>query len=134
MERSAGFGVRFLANLVDSLIIGLLFGTITYFSFGEFYKEDANFTDFLSLLYLLITPVIWKGYIIGKRIFNIRIVKTSGQNVTLLTMVMRVIVGGLIYALTFGIALIVSGIMVLAREDNRSIHDFIAGTYVKHEN
>ena len=45
-------------------------------------------------------------------------------------MLMRVVVAGLIYAVTLGIAAIVSAFMVGLREDKRSLHDLIAGTYV----
>ncbi len=45
-------------------------------------------------------------------------------------MILRVLLGGLIYGVTFGIGVIVSAFMVGMREDKRSIHDFVAGTYV----
>ena len=45
-------------------------------------------------------------------------------------MILRVLVGALIYGVTFGIGVIVSAFMVGMREDKRSIHDFVAGTYV----
>ncbi|KGP91798.1 membrane protein [Pontibacillus chungwhensis BH030062] len=133
MERPAGFGVRLLANLIDGIIVGVILSFITFLFYGDFYKEDYNITDLLSTLYLIIVPVVWKGYVIGKRLMNIRIVKKNGENVTILTMILRVIVAGLLYGLTIGIAFIVSAIMVAVREDKRAIHDFIAGTYVINE-
>lgn len=133
MERPAGFGVRFLANLIDGIIVGVILSFITFLFYGDFYKEDYNITDLLSTLYLIIVPVVWKGYVIGKRLMNVRIVKKNGENVTILTMILRVIVAGLLYGLTIGIAFIVSAIMVAVREDKRAIHDFIAGTYVRNE-
>lgn len=133
MERPAGFGVRFLANLIDGIIVGIILSFITFLFYGDFYKEDYNITDLLSTLYLIIVPVVWKGYVIGKRLMNVRIVKKNGENVTILTMILRVIVAGLLYGLTIGIAFIVSAIMVAVREDKRAIHDFIAGTYVRDE-
>ncbi|GGD25777.1 RDD family protein [Pontibacillus salipaludis] len=133
MERPAGFGVRLLANLIDGIIVGVILSFITFLFYGDFYKEDYTITDLLSTLYLIIVPVVWKGYVIGKRLMNIRIVKKNGENVTILTMILRVIVAGLLYGLTIGIAFIVSAIMVAVREDKRAIHDFIAGTYVKSE-
>lgn len=45
-------------------------------------------------------------------------------------MLLRVVVAGLLYFITFGIGFIVSVIMVAVREDKRAIHDFIAGTEV----
>ncbi|WP_345239366.1 RDD family protein [Pontibacillus salipaludis] len=133
MERPAGFGVRLLANLIDGIIVGVILSFITFLFYGDFYKEDYTITDLLSTLYLIIVPVVWKGYVIGKRLMNIRIVKKNGENVTILTMILRVIVAGLLYGLTIGVAFIVSAIMVAVREDKRAIHDFIAGTYVRNE-
>ena len=34
---------------------------------------------------------------------------------------------------TFGISVLISGLMVIFREDKRGIHDFIGGTYVSRE-
>lgn len=45
-------------------------------------------------------------------------------------MIMRVIIAGLVYGITFGLGLIVSLFMIGLREDKRMLHDFIAGTYV----
>lgn len=95
--------------------------------------DSLNLTDLLSTIYTILLPVLWSGYVIGKRIFNIRIVKISGANVDIITMLLRVIVGGFIYVITLGIGVVVSAFMVGLREDKRAIHDFVAGTYVKHE-
>lgn len=48
-------------------------------------------------------------------------------------MLLRMIVAAIIYGVTLGIAAIVSAFMVGIREDKRSIHDLIAGTYVTYE-
>ena len=45
-------------------------------------------------------------------------------------MLLRVLVAGIVYGLTLGIALIVSVFMVVFRKDKRSLHDMMAGTYV----
>ncbi|NAZ10137.1 hypothetical protein GT022_15405 [Agaribacter marinus] len=59
-----------------------------------------------------------------------RIVRIDGRKIGIGTMILRNIVAGIIYILTFGIGLIVSAFMVGVREDRRAIHDFIAQTYV----
>ncbi|CFJ41051.1 RDD family [Mycobacterium tuberculosis] len=59
----------------------------------------------------------------------------DGSQVGIGTMLLRVFVGMyLVYGITLGIGAIVSAIMVAAREDKRSIHDLIAGTYVTSNN
>ncbi|MBD3919056.1 RDD family protein [Paenibacillus sp. PR3] len=124
----AGFWIRFGALVLDAIIVGVPLAIIAH-ALGVKYV-----TDIISFLYTLLTPVLWNGYTIGKRICGIRIVKISdGLPPSLGTMLLRHIVAGLIYGFTLGIALIVSATMVAAREDKRSIHDFIAGTEVVHE-
>ncbi|WP_416720768.1 RDD family protein [Bacillus subtilis] len=84
----------------------------------------------IVLLYSILLPVFWRGYLIGKRICGIRIVKKDGSQVSLLTMFLQVIVAGLVYCITFGLGLIASLILIAVREDKRTLHDLIAGTYV----
>ncbi|MFL8935394.1 RDD family protein [Rossellomorea oryzaecorticis] len=131
MTQPAGFGVRFVANLVDWLIINLPLIIIAGLVTGEFSQENS-YVSAITFLYVLITPVLWKGYVVGKRIAGIRIVKKDGSNVHIGNMLMRTIVSGIVYGLTLGIGIIVSAFMVGIREDKRAIHDFIAGTYVTH--
>ncbi|MNL66736.1 RDD family protein [compost metagenome] len=79
----------------------------------------------------MLTPIFWSGYTIGKRICGIRIVRFGdGEPPGLGTMLLRNVVAGLVYVATFGIAVIVSAIMVGVREDKRALHDFIADTEV----
>ncbi|AGI27609.1 hypothetical protein AW03_003350 [Bacillus subtilis HJ5] len=94
--------------------------------------NDSMFISLVVLLYSILLPVFWRGYLIGKRICGIRIVKKDGSQVSLLTMFLRVIVAGLVYGITFGLGLIASLILILiaVREDKRTLHDLIAGTYV----
>ncbi|MEL3971536.1 RDD family protein [Rossellomorea oryzaecorticis] len=131
MTHPAGFWLRFGANILDWIIINLPLIIITGLITGEF-SEENTFVSSITFLYVLITPILWKGYVVGKRIAGIRIVKKDGSNVHIGNMLMRTIVSGIAYALTLGIGLIVSAFMVGLREDKRAIHDFIAGTYVTH--
>ncbi len=133
VERPAGFLIRLGAFLLDGIILALIFGIISLIFFGNFDYKGSTFLNILELLYALLLPVLWSGYVIGKRICGIRIVKMDGSNVGLLTMILRLLVAGIIYVLTLGIGVIVSAFMVGIREDNRAIHDFIAGTYVTHQ-
>lgn len=128
----AGFWIRAGALILDALIVGLPLGILSVVLTGG--SGDEYVTDILAFLYGLLTPIFWNGYTIGKRICGIRIVKVSdGMPPSLGTMLLRNVVTGLIYAVTLGIASIVSITMVAAREDKRALHDFIAGTEVVHE-
>jgi uncharacterized RDD family membrane protein YckC len=128
VTKPAGFWVRLLANIIDSLVIGIPIGTIAYIATGNW--ENENISTPLSILYSLLIPILWYGYTVGKRIMNVRIVKVDGSKLGIGAMLMRVIVAGLIYVVTLGIAAIVSVFMIGLRQDKRSLHDFIAGTYV----
>lgn len=136
-KKPAGFGTRFLASVIDFLIISSLLGIVFYIINGNYSIEWTNgFTfRFFYTLYLTVIPIFWGGYIIGKRIFKIKVKRfKDDENVTILNMVMREVVGNYIVVLaTFGISVLVSGLMVLFREDKRGIHDFIGGTYVSRE-
>lgn len=128
---NAGFWIRLGASLLDGLIVGLPLYLLSLLISGGDGREF--FTDVISFLYSLLLPVFWNGYTIGKRICGIQIRKLDGSAPRLGTMLLRNLVGGLIYALSLGIAAIVSAFMVGLREDKRAIHDFIAGTEVLYD-
>lgn len=95
------------------------------------FDSNEPVANVLSALYSIILPVIWNGRTIGKRICGIRIRKYGTHEAPGIgTMLLRVVVTGIVYAITFGIGIVVSIIMVAVREDKRGIHDFIAGTEV----
>lgn len=128
MSDSVGFWKRFLAGLLDGIIVSLplaiIFGLIT----GDW--ENENYSTFFDFLYMLLVPILWYGYTVGKRIMGIRIVRMDGKKLGIGTMLLRYLVAALVYAITLGIGFIVSAFMVGLRKDHRAIHDFIAGTYV----
>lgn len=136
-KNTAGFGIRFLASIIDFLIISSILGIVYYIINGNYSFEWTNgfAFRFFYTFYLTVIPVLWGGYIIGKRIFKIKVKRfKDDENVTILNMVMREVVGNYIVVLaTFGISVLVSGLMVIFREDKRGIHDFIGGTYVSRE-
>lgn len=125
----AGFWRRLAALILDSLVVGVPVTTVVYVSTGT-WDMDTPYNQVASTLYAMIVPALWTGYTVGKRIMGIRIAKIDGSEVGLGTMALRTLVGGLVYFITLGIGLIVSVILVAFREDKRSIHDLIAGTYV----
>lgn len=131
ISQPSGFWRRLLANILDGLIIGIPLALIGYLITGT--MEENVWTSLGNFLYSLILPVVWMGYTVGKKIMGIRIAKVNGEKVGIGTMLMRIVVAALVYGITLGIGLIVSAFMVGLRKDKRSIHDFIAGTYVTHE-
>lgn len=128
INEPAGFMIRLGAGILDAIIIGIPLSILGYVIAGS--AEGNWVTNILSLVYAIFLPVYWHGYVVGKRIAGIRIIKVTGEPVGIGNMLLRTIVGGLIYTLTLGIGIIVSAFMVIIREDKRAIHDFVAGTYV----
>ncbi|SDY20207.1 RDD family protein [Salimicrobium album] len=134
MQQPAGFWVRLGANILDSLIIGVILALLAFIVYGDITRlNERSPLDALSFLYSLLLPVFWRGYVIGKKLMGVRIVKVSGEDVTIGNMLLRIVVGGIVYILTLGIGVIVSAFMVGLREDKRAIHDLIAGTQVIHD-
>lgn len=128
VDEPAGFWIRFGAALIDSIIVLIaIFLLSLIFNFSV---DDSWQTTILELLYTLCLPVLWYGYTVGKKACGIRIARVDGKRLHIGNMLLRIIVAGLIYSLTLGIGIIVSAVMVAAREDKRAIHDFVAGTYV----
>lgn len=133
VSNPAGFWNRFGANIIDWFIIIMVVGLISLSLYGQFISKFYHPIDILGPLYALILSVIWYGYTIGRRTLGNRIVRVNGGKVGIGTMLMRYLVAGIVYVVTLGIGLIVSAFMVGLREDKRSIHDFIAGTYVTYD-
>jgi len=129
---SVGFWVRFLAYLIDGLLVGVPI-TIIAVTFWDLTNGAMVFVQIGLFFYYLLVPLFTNGYTVGKRMLEIRIVKTNRESIRLETMVLRVFISGLIYALSLGIAVVVSMIMVAVRKDQRALHDLIAGTDVKVE-
>ncbi|MFE3892553.1 RDD family protein [Priestia sp. YIM B13446] len=129
VTKPAGFWIRLLGNLLDGIIVSIPLGLIGFLITGDFDREDP-ITSLIGFIYAVAVPILWYGYTIGKRIVGVRIVKINGKKLGIGAMLLRVLVAGIVYGLTLGIALIVSVFMVVFRKDKRSLHDMIAGTYV----
>ncbi|WP_253702031.1 RDD family protein [Bacillus sp. FJAT-27445] len=132
----AGFIERLMADVLDFILISV---PLTFFIFlltGEYSYEwvmgwlwHVVYTGYLTLL-----PLIWSGYVVGKRVLKIKVKRLDDKPLTFKNMILREIVGKFAVAyITFGISSIVSIFMVLFRKDKRAVHDFIGGTYVGYE-
>ncbi|MFC7392153.1 RDD family protein [Scopulibacillus cellulosilyticus] len=121
----AGFWRRVIAFILDMVIIFVLAVII-----NSIFKKHGNlYSDIMAVIYLIFLPILWNGYTIGKRLLGIRMERLAGKRPSIITMILRYI-GFAIYVATFGIALIISIIMIIFRYDKRSLHDIIAGTHV----
>ncbi|HBI04537.1 MAG TPA: RDD family protein [Paenibacillaceae bacterium] len=154
LERPAGFWIRFAAQLIDGIIVGIP-TSIIYFAIlvpaivstaNSSYTTDgyvdptpiimSSFIVMLiivviQLLYFILIPALWNGFTPGKRIVGIRIAKVDGGKVGFGTMLLRCLIGGI--ADSIALSGLVSLILLLSRDDKRTLHDLIANTYVKYE-
>ncbi|CQR47542.1 RDD family protein [Paraliobacillus sp. PM-2] len=127
----AGFQNRFLAHVLDFIILFIVLGMLSQLIYGVFYSNEEFFiTDLVSVFYYLLLPVFWYGYTLGRKLVGNRIARVDGKKVRIGTMLLRHWVAGMFYVVTLGIGFIISAFMVGLREDKRAIHDFIAQTYV----
>ncbi|WP_250886834.1 RDD family protein [Bacillus sp. SM2101] len=129
VNNPAGFFQRLGALILDIICVYLPLAIFSHYLIGI----DLLHIDFIFVLYIFLAPVLWYGYNVGKRLSGIRIIKKNGADVTLFTMFMRTFLAQYVYILTIGIGLLISILMVLIRKDCRSLHDFIAGTYVTND-
>ncbi|SDP46657.1 RDD family protein [Halobacillus aidingensis] len=133
MER-AGFWSRLFALILDGLIITVPMNLLWSWYQGDWSTDvtDGWLWQVIYVSYLTVLPVIWSGYVVGKRILTIKIRKEGDQPVGLFQMFIREVIGKfLLGVITFGIASVVSAFMIAFRKDKRAIHDLLAQTYVK---
>ena len=142
----AGFMTRFAAFLIDGVLLMIL----TYFSgsmlalaalflpWGEI-RDGGLINDIvgllfsaplatISLLYFTLGVAVWQTTI-GKRMARLYVVAEDGSEIGGGRAFARALVLVLSAAL-FGIGLVVSGIMIMARADKRGLNDVICGTKV----
>ncbi|AKG33602.1 RDD family protein [Paenibacillus durus] len=135
-ERNAGFWIRLGAQLLDGLILAIPAAIIYFFITGG-ERGSASERDvvknILTIGYTVLVPVFWNGRTIGKRICKIRIQKLDGTSPGIGTMIIRNGLCSLLYSYTYGIAILISIVMVVVRKDKRAIHDFAAGTEVVYD-
>lgn len=127
-HKAAGFWIRLGSIIIDGLLLIPLYLICMLLGVSDIGKEI--FVNIINFMYYLIIPVIWSGFTVGKRAVGIKIVRIDGKKVGIGTTIKRYILASLVYAVTLGIAIIISSFMIGLRKDKRSIHDLIAGTQV----
>ncbi|MDT3428613.1 putative RDD family membrane protein YckC [Paenibacillus forsythiae] len=135
-KRNAGFWIRFAAQLLDGLVLMIPAGILYFLITGGEKASDSErdvVRNILTMGYTVLLPVFWNGQTIGKRICKIRIRKLDGTSPGIGSLLIRNGLCLLLYSYTFGIAFLISIVMVIVRKDRRAIHDFASGTEVVHD-
>lgn len=141
-NENSSFLRRLAATIIDSLLItapivliaAVLFPDAfhAYFDVETAYSHLDTIIALVSLIYVVVFPLFKNGQTIGKYLMSIRII-SEAENTELnpLQMILREFVSQLLYGITLGILLVISGLMVIFRKDKRSVHDLMASTSVK---
>ena len=96
----------------------------------DVFRWGVLFSVILFIYYIMI-PLLMHGQTFGKKIFKLKIVKESNDNVNLITMFYRDGIGRIfINMASLGITAIVSVIIMILREDNKRLGDILAKTKV----
>ncbi|MDD5016158.1 MAG: RDD family protein [Atribacterota bacterium] len=140
----AGFWRRVGAFMIDLLALSVISSICMpygYFGFMKFSEPDilSGISEWLilpqlifgNLLSLLVAVAyfiifwVWRGQTLGKLVFNIKVVRPDGSNVTVSIAFLRYL-GYIVSALT----LFLGFIWIAIDKQKQGFHDKIAGTYV----
>jgi uncharacterized RDD family membrane protein YckC len=142
----AGIGSRFVAILLDQLIVGAAYfalgiaALIVLSTLGMSHRLDSMTTWFLAVLIFLVFVVYWgyfalfeawwQGQTPGKRVMKLRVIKDTGRQITLFESLARNLVRFVDY---FPSMYLVGVITMLCNKSNKRLGDYVAGTLVVHE-
>ena len=85
----------------------------------------------ILLIYYIVIPIFLNGQTIGKKIFKLKIIDTEEKELTFRSMFYREGIGRIFLNFaSLGITIIVSTIIMILREDNKSLSDILAKTKV----
>jgi len=145
----AGIGSRFVASLLDSLIVFAFFflqilalvligaaaagGAVSTkdSEAAKWFVAIIIFADFLVFWgYYALFEAYWRGQTPGKRVMKIRVIKDSGRQITLFESLARNLIRVVDYLPGF---YLVGLITMLCNKRNKRLGDLAAGTMVVHE-
>ena len=138
-QPKAGFWIRFVAYLIDSLILGAVqFGIGLALGFVGSAMSGVDDEESLSMVIMtwlcgmvigITYAVFFTGYngqTPGKMALRIQVVRTDGAPMTYGRAFLREVIGKFVSALILGIGYIMAGF----DRNKQGLHDRIAGTYV----
>ncbi len=129
----AGFGARFLAQLVDNIIVNvivfalfMIFSNILYFSEFEYIIILFTVHTIVNWLYFALQESSKSGATLGKKLCRIKVINQNLQQISFGTATGRYL-GKLLSSFIFGIGYLIP---LFRKNDNKALHDIIANTTV----
>jgi uncharacterized RDD family membrane protein YckC len=130
MEHRAGFWLRFVAFVIDGIIISVIQFLLSMI-FGDLMDVETNpgSSSFINLILTIIYfgcfQTYLRGQTLGKKITGIRVTRLDGSKVNLGRMLLREIIGKTVSAL-----ILLIGFFMAAGKTKRALHDRMADTIV----
>ena len=137
---------RILANMIDALIMFVLFIAVCIPPSIIFIKDmmAGNFIVnelvwlilsgvagiLLWVLYLSLTPLIFKNATLGMRIVRLVFVKASGGNLSFSRLFFRQLISVLCFLFSLGFTLFFGPISLICSENGRNFYDIFSSTKV----
>ncbi|MDQ6709383.1 MAG: RDD family protein [Candidatus Dormibacteraeota bacterium] len=123
----AGFWIRFVAILIDSILLGIV-SSIINVAFSGSTSARTGVQLILGIVYYTYfwsNSSPWPGQTLGSKALNIKVIRTEGSDLTITQALIRY-VGFVISSIPLGLGLIWAAF----DKDKQGWHDKIAGTYV----
>ena len=129
MEYRAGFWIRLIAFIIDTIILSLVQFLLSFlildYSLTEMNVLTTVINIILTFLYFVLLQVKFNGQTLGKKITGIRVANLDGGRVSIGKMALREIIGKLVSSL-----ILLIGFLMAAGMSKRALHDYMAKTIV----
>ncbi|MFT9848393.1 RDD family protein [Aneurinibacillus sp. REN35] len=122
--RYAGFWIRFLAALIDGIVLGAV-SYILGLASTEVFSFQWTMQNLLGLLYYIVLTGLW-GQTLGKMVVGVRVVRTSGSIAGWGAIVLRETIGKIVSAIVLLLGYIWAGF----DKRKQGWHDKMADTVV----
>lgn len=130
------FGNRAVAFIIDSIIVGILSsiiqvllsirsGNITFIGVNVSVGADDLYSILIYVIYYLYFAVRHNGMTIGKQAMHLEVRYTNGAKLPTNILIQRELLKAVLMPIS-----IVSLILVIVRDDDKSIHDIVMDTLV----
>ncbi|NOV00342.1 RDD family protein [Paenibacillus planticolens] len=129
VERSyAGFWIRFVALLIDTIALQTVFVILSLVTGTSPLKPPASLSiiEYVIALIYYVTLTVYFGQTLGKMILGVRVVRNDGKPLSWGAVLLREIVGKFVS----GIILLIGYIIAGMDSEKRALHDRMAGTRV----